>query len=190
MIDAALHQFIAALWLVWLVCWIASARRVKAARWVEPIFSRLLHLVPLAIAAILLAVRRPLPAVLTQRFLPPSLAAAVAGAILVALGLGLALWARWHLGANWSAVVTLKENHTLIRSGPYRVLRHPIYAGLILAFAGTALAIGEWRGLLALAVAVPPLLRKVRVEEKNLAAAFPDYERYRGETFALIPWIW
>lgn len=190
MIPMVLHQIIPALWLIWLIGWTAGAWRVKATRWSETVASRLLHLVPLTLAALLLALRRPLPLVLTQRFLPPSAGVAVLGACLVALGVGLALWARWYLGGNWSGVITLKEDHTLIRNGPYHRLRHPIYTGLLLALAGTALAIGEWRGVLAVALVVPSFLRKIRIEEKNLSRAFPDYARYRGESFTLIPGIW
>jgi protein-S-isoprenylcysteine O-methyltransferase Ste14 len=190
MIHAVAYRLIPILWLVWLLCWTAGAWRAKPTRWSESFASRLLHLVPLTLAALLLVLRRPWPGFLAQRFLVPSLGAALAGLLLVALGLGLALWARWYLGGNWSGVITLKENHTLIRSGPYRRLRHPIYTGLLLGFAGTALAIGEWRGVLALALVLPSFLRKIGVEEKNLFAAFPDYARYRSETSALIPFLW
>jgi protein-S-isoprenylcysteine O-methyltransferase Ste14 len=65
----------------------------------------------------------------------------------------MAIWARHYLGANWSATITIRNSHFLVRTGPYSRMRHPMYSGLLLAIAGTALARGEWRGLLAFAIA-------------------------------------
>ena len=80
-----------------------------------------------------------LPAALTRRLLTGLLSPAL-GAMLLFTGLTLTVWARWHLGRNWSSAVAVKEGHTLVRSGPYRAVRHPIYTGLVLALPGTALA--------------------------------------------------
>jgi hypothetical protein len=77
------------------------------------------------------------------------------GAALTALGLSFTSWARVHLGRNWSGTVTLKDDHALIRTGPYRRVRHPIYSGALLALAGTVLAVGQWRGVIALALVSP-----------------------------------
>ena len=71
--------------------------------------------------------------------------------LLTWLGIGLAIWARYHLAEYWSARVTIKEDHQLIRTGPYARLRHPIYSGLILATIGSALVIGKWRCVLGFA---------------------------------------
>jgi protein-S-isoprenylcysteine O-methyltransferase Ste14 len=178
-----------ALWGGWLLYWLLTAGDVTAARWHEPIGSRLLHIVPFALGMALLAMDRNLPPVMLQRLMPHSDGIAVAGAILTAAGLGIAVWARRRLGRNWSGTVTLKEGHTLVRDGPYRVIRHPIYSGLLLAIAGTALAIGQWRGIAALALASVALARKVQVEERVMAAAFPDYAGYRRRSWALIPFV-
>jgi protein-S-isoprenylcysteine O-methyltransferase Ste14 len=107
---------------------------------------------------------------------------------LVVAGLGFTVWARLVLGRNWSGVVTLKDNHTLIRSGPYGLVRHPIYTGLLLALIGSAMTRGEWRGFLGLALVAAAFLRKIAIEERWLAEQFPaDYARYRQEVPALIP---
>jgi len=95
----------------------------------------------------------------------------------VAAGVAIAFWARWHLGANWSGVVTLKEGHELIRTGPYRTIRHPIYTGILLAMLGSAIAVGEIRGLLAVAIAWLSFYTKARREESLLTQEF-------GERFA------
>ena len=110
---------------------------------------------------------------------------------LVALGLGYAAQARRHLGANWSATVTLKQGHSLIRSGPYRHVRHPIYTGRLLAFAGSALALAQWRGLLALLLVTGSLWLKLRREERWLLQHFgDDYAEYRKTSWALLPGLY
>jgi protein-S-isoprenylcysteine O-methyltransferase Ste14 len=111
---------------------------------------------------------------LGARFVPASDAAAWVGVALTGAGVAIAIWARWHLGANWSGVVTLKEGHELIRSGPYRTIRHPIYTGILVALLGTAVAAGEVRGLLAVAIAWLSFYTKARREESFLTQEFGD----------------
>ncbi len=84
----------------------------------------------------------------------------------------------------------VKEDHALIRTGPYRRLRHPIYTGILLAFLGMAVTIGEWRGVLAFALALLSFGRKSRIEEDRMRETFPEYEQYRRETAAIIPFIY
>src|SRR5205814_7438334 len=97
---------------------------------------------------------------------------------------------RLHLAGNWSATVTIKENHTLVRDGPYRYVRHPIYTGILLAIVGSALARDEWRSLLGAAIAFFSFWHKLRIEELWLTEVFgDDYRRYREEVRALIPFV-
>ena len=187
--EAILRMTIATLWIGWLAFWIVAARYVKATRWRKSRASQLLYRVPLLLAAFLLAIPNLVPLALTKHFLPPGTGAALLSTIGVALGLGLAIWARWHLGRNWSASITLKAGHSLVRTGPYRYLRHPIYAGLLLGLVGTAVAIGEWRGVLAVALALIAFVRKILVEETRMGETFSEYGQYRRQTAALIPFI-
>ena len=100
-------------------------------------------------------------------------------------------WARRHLGQNWSGEITIKVDHQLIHSGPYGLLRHPIYTGLLAMYAGTALVTGEWLAIIGLAMSVFAYWRKIRLEEANLKAAFgADYDVYRRETWALVPGLY
>src|SRR5699024_1961878 len=120
------------------------------------------HLVPLVIAAILLV-----PSRLPEKFLCGQVFNAWSiceplGVALVAAGLSFSVWARRRLARNWSATVTIKEGHELIRSGPYRFVRNPMYTGLLLAFVGSAVARNEWRGWLAVAIVFIALWRKLR----------------------------
>ena len=181
---------ILALWLCWIAAWTAAALATKPSARREPMLSRLLHLGPLALAVLLLWGPEPPVEALRTRFVPPSTAIGWSGAALVAAGLAFTAWARLHLGTNWSGIVTVKRDHELVTSGPYALVRHPIYTGLVLAFFGSALALGEARGLLAVAVVFASLWRKLRLEERWMGEQFgADYERYRARVRALVPFV-
>ena len=188
--DPTSRLLIGALWLAWILYWWLSARNVKRTRWREPLKARLRHRVPLMLVALLMGAPGLLPPPLTRRFLPAGPALPMFGAVLVAAGLGFSIWARRHLGRNWSVSVVVKEDHTLVRSGPYARVRHPIYTGMLLALVGTVVAIGEWRGLAALALALLAFAWKSRAEEERMRETFPEYEQYRRETAALIPFVY
>jgi protein-S-isoprenylcysteine O-methyltransferase Ste14 len=131
-----------------------------------------------------------MPGVLGERFLPDAPATFWAGFAIVALGLGFTVWARVVLGRNWSGIVTVKQDHELVTEGPYRWVRHPIYTGLVVAFAGSATARGEWRGVLAVLIVFVALWRKLTLEERWMIETFGDaYLRYREKVRALIPFV-
>jgi protein-S-isoprenylcysteine O-methyltransferase Ste14 len=180
----------AILWLGWLAYWFAAARNVKATRRREPHLTRLLHVALIVLAAVLLAFRIEAVPWLNERFLPPTMIAYWLGLVMQAVGIGVAIWARRYLGRDWSGTATVKHDHELIRSGPCRSVRHPIYTGLLLAILGTAVAIGEWRGLIAFALIMVGFLLKIRTEERFMRETFADaYTLYRAEVPALIPFI-
>jgi protein-S-isoprenylcysteine O-methyltransferase Ste14 len=181
---------VAFFWLAWLLYWWVSSRNVKPTQWREPLKSQLAHRVPLIIAALLFAVPSGLTRLLRTRFVPGDTLTSIVGVILIAIGLACSVWARRHLGRNWSAHVVVKEQHALIRTGPYRRLRHPIYTGILLAFLGTALTIGEWRALVAFFLMVLSFGIKSRAEEARMLVTFPEYAEYRRESSAMIPFIW
>jgi len=121
---------------------------------------------------------------LDRHIVPQTYALAAAGVAFTWIGIAIAVWARYHLGQYWSARVTLKEDHQLIRTGPYAHFRHPIYSGLDLAALGGALAIGEVRSVLGLALIVLGYWMKARTEERMLSAqfgeAFTEHCRHTG----------
>jgi protein-S-isoprenylcysteine O-methyltransferase Ste14 len=131
------------------------------------------------------------PGLLAVRFVPEGMPAAYVGLVLTCLGLGFAVWARFSIGNNWDSMVVLKEDHQLVRTGPYSIVRHPIYSGFMLATLGTAVAQGEIGRLLAVPVIVIAWGYKARVEEAFLKQRFgSQYDQYRREVKALIPAVW
>ena len=186
----AYRSLIPVLWLAWAAYWWRASRGVKAVQRVESMLSRALHVAPLALAMVLLAMPRfPVP-VLGERFLPWPEECYWIGAALTLLGLLFTVWARVHLGGNWSGIITVKESHELVTSGPYGIVRHPIYTGLLLAFAGSGLARPEWRSVLAVAIAFGALWRKLRIEERFMREHFgPAYEAYSARVRALVPYV-
>ncbi len=172
------RHLIPAAWLAWALYWWIAARGTKATQWRESAASRLLHVAPLIAAFLLLS-----PTRMPNR----SVTVVGIGAALTVAGLAFAVWARRHLGRNWSGTITLKVDHDLITSGPYRHVRHPIYSGLLLAFAGSAIATGGLRGVLAFFLAAFAIWRRVRLEEqvmrRQFGAVYEDYARHVGAVF-------
>lgn len=191
--DAAalVHRgLLPAIWWAWALYWWLSSRDVKATTRRESALSRLMHLGPMVIAAAILwapALGVPL---LDARWLPRTPWAFRIGTAVTLAGLAFSVWARRHLGRNWSAVVTLKEGHELVTSGPYAIVRHPIYTGLLLGFLGSAIARGRWSGLLAIALFFVSALRKYRLEERWMREQFgAAYGDYQARVKAIVPWL-
>jgi protein-S-isoprenylcysteine O-methyltransferase Ste14 len=175
-------------WLIFAAYWLISARRVKPAKQTEGLVFRLLRIgIAIFVFWLLLSAGGRI-GWLGRRFVPPSNILPIVGAVLTALGVAFAVWARYVLGKNWSAAVTIKESHELIGSGPYARIRHPIYSGVVLALLGTALAIGEWRGLLSVFVAFFSFLIKARKEEALLSGEFGSaFEDHLARTGMFFP---
>ena len=188
------HYLFAAMWIGFIVYWRVKAANVKAAERSESVPSRMVRLVLIICAFLLLALPKvPLP-FLNRRFLPMSISISIwsfwIGAAIPACGLLFAVWARHHLGANWSQEVTLKKDHELITSGPYALVRHPIYTGMLLGLVGSAVAVGEWRGVLAVALVFGGLWYKLSLEEKWMRSEFGEtYEAYCRKVKALVPYV-
>ncbi len=122
--------------------------------------------------------------------MPKSPVVKLVGVAVLVAGLAIACWARALLGRNWSGEVVLKEGHELVERGPYRVVRHPIYTGLLVALLGTAIKVRDWRGLLAVALAFVSFWAKLRREERWLGEHFgAPYRDYVGRTHALLPGV-
>ncbi|MGZ4403020.1 MAG: methyltransferase family protein [Gaiellaceae bacterium] len=111
------------------------------------------------------------------------------GLVLFGLGLAFAIWARVHIGRNWGRPMTQKDEPELVTSGPYRLVRHPIYSGILVAGIGTAVALSWW-WLTAVALAGVYFIYSATVEEHYLAEQFPDsYPLYKHSTKMLVPFV-
>jgi protein-S-isoprenylcysteine O-methyltransferase len=177
--SAPVYGYIEWIWaavgVVWLIGTLVSKQTARR----EPTSSRLLHMAIMAAVFALPFSARLHVGPLAWRFVPDSPVIAWTGLALTAAGCAFAIWARLLLGGNWSSSVTVKQDHRLIRRGPYAIVRHPIYSGFLLGLLGTALALASigWR-------------MKSRREEAFMTAEFgAEYTRYQREVKALIPFV-
>jgi len=190
--ELPIAAIIKASWIVFAVVWLWGWRRVKAATRKEPVLPRILkYWLPLAVAVALIGPENWFHrSWLGERIYPPNLTIAMLGMLLTMLGVAFACWARFILGRNWSSVVQVKQDHELIQRGPYRWVRHPIYTGLLLAFLGTGIAIGEWRGPICVVIVAVSFWFKLRLEERWMRENFgAAYDQYMQRTKALIPGV-
>lgn len=128
---------------------------------------------------------------LSTPFVPYGPAAVYTGFALTAIGLGFALWARFEIGRNWGGLITVQEGHKIVRTGPYSIVRHPIYSGFMLATLGTAIVFGTVGGLVSTALVMLSWGYKSRLEERYMIQQFgAEYEDYRRDVKGLIPGIW
>jgi len=186
------QYFFYAIWLVVIAFWLVRSRDVKVTVRRQARLPRLVNLTLIYGAAVLLAGPFVPFAWLTERVIPGALwkVSSAAGAGLTLLGVLVMIWARTHLGRNWSSVAAVKADHELITDGPYRWMRHPIYAGMLLAFIGTAVAIGQWRGVLAVSLALVAFLQRIVLEDRFMREQFGSvYESYAQRVHALVPGV-
>ncbi len=176
------------LWLVFVVVWLIWSIRTKPVKTREGVSSRLSYTV-LTVAGAFAMFRSNAP----QNWLhisifPASLGIQILGIVITAAGIGFAIWARLYLGGNWSAAVTVKVGHQLVRTGPYRWVRHPIYTGMIFGLLGTALVQRQLGGLVAVVLFYMGFKIKSKIEEQAMTSTFgAEYNEYSRTTGAIIP---
>jgi protein-S-isoprenylcysteine O-methyltransferase Ste14 len=177
----------AALWIVMMVYWSAAAKQSAPVKSGESAASRSRHQLLLNVALLLAFIRLPGTGF---RWLPVSRLVAPIGLAVQAGAMLLDVWAMRCLGRNWSGAVAIKVDQELIKTGPYRLVRHPIYTAMLGMYLGTAIVSGELHGLIAVALACFAYWRKTRMEERGLIEVFgPAYEAYRRESWALVPFV-
>lgn len=177
------------LWIAWLASWFLAAGWTATTVTQQSSGSRLLQSLPIWVGAWLIA-RTP-NGVLASPIYPRQAWVAWAAVGLAALGLAFTWWARLHLGRLWSAAVTIKAEHRLVRSGPYGVTRHPIYTGILLAILASALQRDAAVALLGFLLVTLGLTIKLQQEEQFLSSKFgAAYETYRHDVPALVPRLW
>jgi protein-S-isoprenylcysteine O-methyltransferase Ste14 len=187
--TAVSSKIIIACWATFLVYWLVSARRVKVIAEKQSLLSALAHRLPLGLSYFLL-VDWHLPPPMDWPLTPHADWTRVTGDVVCVLGLFVTLWARRTLAGNWSSDVTFKQGHELIKRGPYRLVRHPIYTGILTMCLGTAIEIGQLRCWLALLVMAFAFWIKLKQEERLLLRHFPEeYPVYQTRVKALVPFL-
>lgn len=186
--DVLYHSLFPCAWWAFAAYWMVSALWVRKTKTMEPFLPRMIHLLVSTAALLMFAFRGFLPETMTWQLWPQNEFTFWAGACVMLAGLGFAVWARIHLGRFWSGAITLKEGHRLIRSGPYQFVRNPIYTGILTGVAGTAIALGQVCGLVALAILFIVYSWKIHREERLLAGEFgEEYAVYCRTVPALVP---
>jgi protein-S-isoprenylcysteine O-methyltransferase Ste14 len=177
----ALRTAIAIAWVAFWVVWLVAAFGAKKGKGGV----RQIPLRGLAALAVILLLRAFHGGSLEVH----SLALGVVGTAVFASGIGLAIWARIHLGRNWGMPTSQKADPELVTTGPYRFVRHPIYSGILIGVLGTTLAT-NLLGLIIVGVLGAYFYYSASVEEKNLTATFPTaYPAYQSTTKMLIPFV-
>ncbi|HEY7002282.1 MAG TPA: isoprenylcysteine carboxylmethyltransferase family protein [Candidatus Udaeobacter sp.] len=177
-------------WMIFAMVWLLAATSTKRTIYRESAAERARYWILLAIAYFLVIRSDIFPPPLDWLVIPHTKSIAWSGACLCICGLVFAIWARVILGRNWSGVVTLKEEHELIERGPYRIVRHPIYTGMLGMFAGTAIVIGYLGGFLGLLLAFASFWLKLKREEDLMLKQFPNkYAAYQLRVKRIIPFL-
>ena len=184
------ESFFPAVWIAFLVYWRIKASGTKTTQRSESDRSAILRALAFLLVIILLSVPRiPLPW-LNRQLWPSGLWSFWIGAAVTVVGLLFAIWARHHLASNWSSAVTIKQDHELITTGPYALVRHPIYTGILTGFLGTAIALSQVRGIIGFVLIFLVLWAKLRREEQWMRSQFGGtYAAYASHTAALVPFL-
>ena len=179
-------NLIRAIWLILLIVWLVLAFRTKRTIRRQRGSFPTIVIVLLAVAVI----ERVSAHDLYTRLWRLSLFPAGLCVFLTLFGAAFAIWARFTIGANWSGVVTLKEDHELIQSGPYAYVRHPIYSGLILMGIATAAFFAQPYEFIIFSVVLILFIFKMRMEEQLMIQQFQsEYLEYRKRVKAIIPFL-
>ena len=151
--------------------------------------SSLIYRIPLTVGGLLLWCPK-FSGLLNLRLTPHTDLAQAFGAVVCVLGLIVTLWARWILAGNWSSEVAFKKGHELVKTGPYRFARHPIYSGLLMMCLGTAIVVGQFHSWLGFLLPCIGFWIKLKQEETLMLRNFPsEYLAYKKQVKALVPFV-
>ena len=177
-------------WIIFLAVWLLAAISTKRSVYRESRAQRLRYSILLVAGYFLLIRGHRMPYPLSAPVIPHMEIISLVGVVLCVAGLGLCIWARLTLGRNWSGAVTVKEGHELIERGPYRLVRHPIYTGLLAMFLGTVIVLGNVAGIAGLMLVSVSFWIKLRDEERIMLKQFPNqYAAYQQRVKRIIPFV-
>jgi protein-S-isoprenylcysteine O-methyltransferase len=179
------------MWFALALYWIISSWSVKKTIKRQSGWQRINYILCVCIAFTLLFQKQSLISFLNKPVLPQNTGWKLYGLLACAVGLAFSFAARVYLGKNWSGQITIKENHEMVETGPYRISRNPIYTGFLVAFCGTSLSLGLLKGYLGIIIFLICLLIKISGEEKFMLEVFTDrYRSYQKRVKKLIPFVY
>ena len=185
-----MKNIISICWGIFFVVWVLAAIFTKRTVYHESGVRRLRYLIPVVIGWYLLFRGHRLPHPFNVHIIPQTDAILVVSSILCVCGVAFCLWARAVLGRNWSGTVTLKEDHELIVRGPYRLVRHPIYTGILAMLVATAIQQRHIAGMFGLIFVFASFWIKLNNEEEVMHKQFPDqYAAYEERVKRIIPFV-
>ena len=190
--SESIHTGLKICWVIISLVWVISGFTTKQVKSQEPRYQRFIqYWLPLLVAFYLLGPGEWFGhSLLRENFVSHSNLVGIIGLVCGILGTAIACWSRIRLGRNWSLAVQQKQDHELITSGIYSVVRHPIYTGLLMLFIGNGIIVGDYRAILAVIIVFISFWFKLKKEEQLLIETFGDrYITYKQHTKALIPYI-
>jgi protein-S-isoprenylcysteine O-methyltransferase Ste14 len=195
--NISVNNSIAITWLIFFAYWAGevlyelATRRTKQVEKREPLAVALSSRLTLWIAVFLVLTtfaQKYYP--FGASFLPSTFITAYTGLAVGFCGIFFAIWARITLGGNWSADAVLKKGQTLVKNGPYGIVRHPIYTGITIGIVGPAIAENTVTGLIAIFFVLLFSYFRIKDEEKLMKEKFgSDYADYAKKVKAFVPWI-
>jgi protein-S-isoprenylcysteine O-methyltransferase Ste14 len=184
------HWTIYGCWITFAVYWAIAAASTKRTVYQRSGLWRAWYFLIVIVGVVLIGNSYRAPYPLNLPVVPQTGVVSICAAIVSVIGLLFAVWARRSLGRNWSGAVTLKENHELVQHGPYRLVRHPIYTGLLTMLAGSTIFAGYLGCFLGFAIIGFCLWMKLRAEEALMLQEFPGhYPAYAKRVRRLIPFV-
>jgi protein-S-isoprenylcysteine O-methyltransferase Ste14 len=196
MLVVIIYLIVVLLWVIFGLYWLSSWLYEKATHKEKPVQKRTSNGAfwvarIILIIIVIFILRTGGLGLLTNMIILYYLPLSVAGVVVVACGIGFAIWARRTLSSNWSATIVLKKGQTLTKTGPYSIVRHPIYTGMFFGAIGSFVAIGNIITLIWAVGIIIFVLNRVRVEEKLMSEKFgKEYTEYQKETKKIIPYVY
>jgi protein-S-isoprenylcysteine O-methyltransferase Ste14 len=184
-------EIICVCWAVFWIYWTIRELRWRRSKRKVALTFTVLNSGLLYLGFIMVLLGRSAPSSLGLLLLPQAIPIQILGTVFAIVGVGFAIWSRQSLSNNWSRNVAILENQQFIHSGPYTIVRHPIYTGILLALLGSTLVSSTLGSLLGFVFAIISLWQKARMEEKLLITEFgQQYANYQRDVRFLIPLIY
>jgi protein-S-isoprenylcysteine O-methyltransferase Ste14 len=178
-------------WAIALMVWIPGSLSNKRSVRKQQLQARAVQLALGVLVGLLIAGQGLFKGLGTAAVMPQTGLTSVIAVILTLGDIGFALGSRFALGRKWSANVTIKENHDLVRTGPYAIVRYPIYSGFLFALLGTTVARGTSGAFVGFGILVLLFCLKIRTEEQFMVEQFGSkYQAYRSQVKQLVPFLW